>query len=44
MIYVAVWLYFVLHRIEFKRFGTIKRVLVPHLHILRAAEFILGRF
>jgi len=44
MIHFAVWLYLVLHRIEFRRFGTIKRVLVPHLHILRTAEFILGRF
>jgi len=44
MIRFAVWLNLVLHRIEFIRFGTIKRVLVPLLHILRSAEFVLGRF
>jgi len=44
MVHFAVWPYVVLHRIEFRRFGTIKRVLVPLLHILRSAEFVLGMF
>jgi hypothetical protein len=44
MIRFAVWINFVLHWIVFKRFGTIKCVLVPHLYILRTAEFVVGRF